>query len=187
MSKISELRLHARNRKLPPILQLSTITPELLVHNLFIYDDLSKDKSNYSGMQTAEERHDNAVVGVSTGKDVYDLGEFYNQIHTDEITLSCSDYKIYNTRFAMLEPGHHIDFHMDPPNIYNIICPLTDPVILEIKDNLDIYPVAMPGEVWFINPSYMHASRHESKETRVAILANFEYTEEIYEYLTRLL
>ena len=45
----------------------------------------------------------------------------------------------------------------------------------------------MPGEICFINPSYSHASRHESKETRVAILANFDYNEETYDHLTRLL
>ena len=123
MSKISELRLHARNRKLPPFMEIGRITPELVVHNLFIYDDLSRDPKNLSGMSTAEHRHVNAVAGVSTGKDVYDLGEFYNQIHTDEIDL----------------------------------------------------------------PSYSHASRHESKETRVAILANFDYNEETYDHLTRLL
>ena len=87
----------------------------------------------------------------------------------------------------MLEPDHHIDFHMDPPNIYNIICPLTDPVILEIREDLNAYPVIMPGEIYFINPSYSHASRHESKETRVAILANFDYNEETHDHLTRLL
>ena len=187
MSKISELRLHARNRKLPSVMHLSDITPELLLHNLFIYEDLSKDPANLSGMKTAEERHDNAVAGVSTGKDVYDLGEFYNQIHTDEIDLSYPNLKIYNKRFAMLEPGHSIEYHMDPPNIFNLICPLTDPVILEVREDTSHFYPCEPGEIWFINPSYSHASHHTSKETRVAILANFEYTEESYEYLTRLL
>ena len=187
MSKISELRLHARNRKLPPLMEIGRLTPELVVHNLFIYDDLSRDPKNLSGMKTAEHRHTNAVAGVSTGKDVYDLGEFYNQIHTDEIALSHPNFEFKNTRFAMLEPDHHIDFHMDPPNIYNIICPLTDPVILEIREDLNAYPVIMPGEIYFINPSYSHASRHESKETRVAILANFDYNEETHDHLTRLL
>ena len=79
-------------------MHLSDITPELLLHNLFIYEDLSKDPANLSGIKTAEERHDNAVAGVSTGKDVYDLGEFYNQIHTDEIDLSYPNLKIYNKR-----------------------------------------------------------------------------------------
>ena len=65
MSKISELRLHARNRKLPSVMHLSDITPELLLHNLFIYEDLSKDPANLSGIKTAEERHDNAVAGVA--------------------------------------------------------------------------------------------------------------------------
>ena len=187
MSKISELRLHARNRKLPSVLHITNITPELLVHNLFIYEDLSKDSDNLTGIKTAEERHENAVAGVSTGKDVYDLGEFYNQIHTNEIDLTVKDLEIVNKRFAMLDPGHSIEHHMDPPNIFNLICPLTDPITLEVKEDTTQFYTCQPGEVWFINPSYMHASHHEATDTRVAILANFEYSEETYEYLTRLL
>jgi len=188
MSKIfGELRLHARNRKLPPCIKIGHISPELIVHNLFIYDDLSRDPKNLSGMKTAKHRHENAVAGVSTGKDVYDLGKFYNQIHTDEIELLQPNLNLENTRFAMLEPGYSIEYHMDPPNTYNIICPLTDPVILDIREDDNAYPVIMPGETFFINPSYSHASRHESKETRVAILANFKHNEETYDYLTGLL
>ena len=84
----------------------------------------------------------------------------------------------------MLDPDNHLDYHMDPPNTYNIICPLSDPITIKTKKeeyNIDI------GEVWFINPSYAHASFHKSKEVRVAVLANFEYTEEVYDHLTRLL
>jgi len=187
MSKISELRMHARNRKLPPLMELGTLSSDITSHNLFIYNELAKNPDNLSGMKTAKERHDHAVAGVSTGKDVYDLGEFYNQIHTDEIDLQLPELKIYNTRFAMLAPGKHIEFHMDPPNIYNLICPLSTPVILQIQEWPERFPVCDIGETWFINPSYSHASRHESTETRIAILANFEYTEETYEHLTRIL
>jgi len=187
MSKISELRMHARNRKLPPFMELGALSSEITLHNLFIYYDLADNPDNLSGTKTAKERHDHAVAGVSTGRDVYDLGEFYNQIHTDEIQLNVNGLNIYNTRFAMLAPGKHIEFHMDPPNIYNLICPLTDPVVLQVQDYPERFPVADIGEIWFINPSYSHSSRHESTETRVAILANFEYTEETYEHLTRIL
>jgi|TARA_R110002072_G_scaffold125320_3_gene261216 hypothetical protein len=200
MSKISELRLHARNRKLPAAIKLADMNPELLTHNTFIYIDLSSDPDNLSGVHTAEERHENAVAGVSTGKDVYDLGEFYNQIHTDDISLNMN-YDIYNTRFAMLEPGHKIDYHMDPPNIYNIIAPLTDPIVFSTKEretppgsvggqyvpNPNMWAVMQIGEIWFVNPSYMHMTEHGSDETRVAILANFNYSEIVYERLTRLL
>ena len=182
MTKVSELRKHARNRKLPAAIRLSCNTPEITVHNLFIYDDLN-DPSNYTGMRTAEERHEHAVVGVSTGKDVYDLGEYYNQIHTDEIMIQ-SEVKIYNTRFAMLEPDYEVPYHMDPPDIYNVISPLTDPIQFHTKE---LEAELQVGEVWFVNPSYMHSTSHQSTNTRVAILANFNYSEETYEYLTRLL
>ena len=187
MSKISELRLHARNRKLPCCVKLNDLTPELLAHNLFIYEDLSIDPSNISTETTYSDRVENAVAGISLGKQVRDLSEFYKQIHTDEISLSCN-YKPYNTRFAMLEPGHSISYHMDPPNIYNLICPLTHDIILEFKDKSEsLFYVCLVGEIWFINPSYMHASHHEAEETRIAMLANFDYSEKVYESFTRLL
>lgn len=186
MSKISELRLHGRNRKLPAAIKLGDMNPELLTYNTFIYIDLNSDPDNLSGIHTAEERHENAVAGVSTGKDVYDLGEFYNQIHTDDVSLNVN-YNIYNTRFAMLESGHKIDYHMDPPDIYNVICPLTDPIIFSTKERETARVVMQIGEIWFVNPSYMHMTEHDSDETRVAILANFNYSEIIYERLTRLL
>lgn len=184
MSKVSELRLHARNRKLPAAIRLDRVQPELLAHNLYIYTDLSSDPANFTGTRTAEEREDNAVVGVSTGRDVYDLGEFYNQIHSDDICLPLSSLNLYNTRFAMLESGHKIDYHMDPPNIYNIISPLTDPINFETKDHQVEMQV---GDVWFVNPSFMHMTDHQSNETRVAILANFNYKEEVYEHLAGIL
>ena len=88
----------------------------------------------------------------------------------------------------MLEPDHSIGYHMDPPNIYNLICPLTHDVILEFKDKSEsLFYVCEIGEVWFINPSYLHASHHEAEETRIAMLANFDYSEKVYESLTRLL
>ena len=61
MSKISELRLHARNRKLPCCVKLNDLTPELLAHNLFIYEDLSSDPSNISTETTYSDRVENAV------------------------------------------------------------------------------------------------------------------------------
>ena len=84
----------------------------------------------------------------------------------------------------MLESGHKIDYHMDPPNIYNIISPLTDPINFETKDRQVEMQV---GDVWFVNPSFMHMTDHQSNETRVAILANFNYKEEVYEHLAGIL
>ena len=196
MSKIDELRLHGRNRKLPPAIKVGQLTPEITVHNLFIYHSLADDPSNLTGEQTAEHRHQNAVVGVSTGESVYQLADFYNQIHSDEISLPVQNIDINNKRYAMLDPGQHLDYHMDPPNTYNIICPLSDPVTIKAqtgKRGEDLWNKNQKeyfmniGEIWFINPSHPHASFHESKDVRVAILANFEYTEEAYDHLTRLL
>ena len=66
--------------------------------------------------------------------------------------------------------------------------PLTHDVILEFKDKSEsLFYVCEIGEVWFINPSYLHASHHEAEETRIAMLANFDYSEKVYESLTRLL
>ena len=196
MSKIDELRLHGRNRKLPPAIKVGQLTPEIMLHNLFIYYSLADDPSNLTGEQTAEHRHQHAVVGVSTGDSVYQLADFYNQIHSDDITLHCSIFDIKNQRYAMLDPGQHLDYHMDPPNTYNIICPLSDPVTLKAQTgkrgedlwNKDIeeYNIDI-GEIWFINPSHPHASFHESQDVRVAVLANFDYTKEAYDHLTRLL
>ena len=182
MSKVFELRKHARNRRLPAAIRLGSNAPDVTVHNLYLYYDLN-DPSNYTGIKTAQERHDNAVVGVSTGRDVYDLGEYYNQIHTNQIMLK-SNIKAHNTRFSMLEPNCDIPFHMDPPDIYNIISPLTDPIEFKTKE---LQAKLQVGEIWFVNPSYMHSTSHQSKNTRVAILANFNYSEEVYEYLTGLL
>jgi hypothetical protein len=188
MSKIDELRLHGRNRKLPPAIKLGQLTPEITVHNLFIYHSLADNPENLTGEQTAQHRHEHAVAGVSTGERVYELGDFYNQIHTDEITLHCP-FDVTNKRYAMLDPDNHLDYHMDPPNTFNIICPLSDPITIKAlvgPKKEDEYTIDI-GEVWFINPSYAHASFHESKDVRVAVLANFEYTEEVYDHLTRLL
>ena len=190
-NKISELKLHLRNRKLPPAIQIGKLKPEFLSFNLSIYDSLKDDMSNYTGHLTAEERHENAVAGVSTGEDVYKLEEFYNQIHTNKIQLNENNLnvRLHNTRYAILDSGHDLEYHMDPPNIFNILIPLSDRVLFKahknktttISQHLDI------GEIWFVNPSYMHMTSHKSNNPRVAILANFNYNEEVYERLRRLL
>lgn len=194
MSKVSELRLHARNRKLPTAACIGRLEPQFISYNLFIYDSLKGDSSNYTGMKTAEERHEHAVAGVSTGNDVYKLGDFYNQIHTSKIQVNDNDLKIkfYNTRYAILNPGHDLEYHMDPPNIYNIIIPLSDPITFKAQvshmkgDSIDSVDIEI-GEMYFVNPSYMHMTSHESDEPRVAILANFDYDEEIYDTIRGLL
>lgn len=193
MSKKDELRLHGRNRKLPSAIKLGSLTPELITHNLFIYHSLADDPMNLSGEKTAEHRHEHAVAGVSTGEQVYELGEFYNQIHTEEISLH-SGFESSNHRFAMMDPGHHLEYHMDPPNTYNLLCPISDPITLKVakswndvqKGKVETIDIDV-GEVYFVNPSYPHASYHKSDMVRIAILANFEYTEEAYDKLTRIL
>lgn len=83
---------------------------------------------------------------------------------------------ICRLRYATLEPGAILDWHMDQPNIDRFVIVLQGSQRFEIERRKNVFhEIMQPGDVWYINSNWNHRVINEVKEKRLALLGCFDY------------
>ena len=112
----------------------------------------------------------------------YDLTEsdyvYYDSVFepvVKELTATLGS-DVRRLRYATLEPGAVLDWHMDQPNYDRFICVLKGTQRYEVlKRKEPHHCVQSEAEIWYINSNWEHRVLNMQNEIRVALLGCFVY------------
>ncbi len=112
----------------------------------------------------------------------YDLTEadyvYYDSVFepvVKELTTTLGS-DVRRLRYATLEPGAVLDWHMDQPNYDRFICVLKGVQRYEVMKRGEPHHIVQePLDVWYINASWEHRVLNMQNEIRVALLGCFVY------------
>lgn len=79
-------------------------------------------------------------------------------------------------RYATMEPGKHLEYHIDQPGKDRFIMVIEGEHICYVKNKECEYSQIMkPGEVWYVNTNWEHKVENIGTKQRLALLGCFDY------------
>ena len=94
--------------------------------------------------------------------------------HSEITSLLKSD--VCRMRYATLEPGAVLDYHIDQPIYDRFILVIEGEHTVSIKKRKELITQVMkPGELWYLNSNWEHRVDNNGSVTRIAVLGCFNY------------
>jgi hypothetical protein len=172
MADIKTLKLYAKNRKLPEVVKLGTVSSEWISYAYALANSLENTSD-----QALQQREEMNVAGTEI-EDYTGLTKFYNQRYLKDMTLPNEITRlegVHHLRFGVLKEGAVIPPHIDEPYTLRFICMVVGTHKYHAESGY-IHQMDT-GDLWFINGSYRHSIENITPGTRFALLGKFDNSE----------
>lgn len=180
---IKILKLYAKNRRFPGYIFLGNLKKEWLDYSNALCKSLTDTSKKFY-----EERALTGIKGTELETDYKKITSNYKQKEIINVNIPEPLIKfeyISHLRFALLDENSKIEYHLDDPRYFRFICIIQGSNVFHCEKHESI--IMKEGEVWFINGSYRHMIDNCFQIKRIAMLGNFEITDNNRKILNELL
>lgn len=172
-------------RKNPPFKLLGDISPNYCleftkhIQNWSLMDTLKLRDKNNTGYDTSRLKcynHSNIQYTTHQEPETTDYNLIYKEYTplVKHIQTVISD--TYRMRWAKLDAGSTLDWHMDPPtgDRFIIVVKGSHECQIKLKDKVETQEMN-PGEIWYLNSNWYHRVINTTQQDRYAILGCFDF------------